>query len=115
MFSQSFTMFGVLHALLFVSIAIGVAINIQLVIKKLQYIRGQKNIQWTFGAGIFTLASSSCPGCGFSLLSLTGLTSAIPGIPFQGNIFSFFVLVVLFITCIYNLSSLNKVSCAIKK
>jgi hypothetical protein len=108
-------MFGAVHAVLFIGIALGVGINTVLVIKKLQYIKGQKNIQWTFGAGIFSVASSSCPGCGFSLLSLTGLTSAIPGIPFQGNLFSFMILVLLFVTCAYNISSLNKISCAIKK
>jgi hypothetical protein len=108
-------MFGVLHTILFLSIAIGVGINIQLVFKKLHYLRRQRNIHWTFGAGLFTLASSSCPGCGFSLLSITGLTSAIPGIPFQGNIFLSLVLGILIATCIYNLNSLNKVSCALPR
>lgn len=114
MFLQSLTMFGPTHTIIFTCIAIGVGINMQLVIKKLQLLKTQRNVQWTFGAGILTLASSSCPGCGFSLLSITGLTSALPGIPFQGNIFSLFVLLLLIITCSYNLYSLQKVSCSIR-
>lgn len=112
MFMKSLTMFGPINMIVLLSIALLVGINCMLVLRKLAFVRSQKNIQWTFGTGIVTLASTSCPGCGFSLLSLTGLTSAIPGIPLHGTLFSFLILVILSITALYNLQSLNKVSCS---
>lgn len=113
MFAKSVTMFGSLNTFLLLTIALIVGINSMLVIRKIAFVRAQKNVQWTFGAGFITLASTSCPGCGFSLLSVTGLTTAIPGLPLQGLSFSMLILAILTITTFYNLQSLGKVSCAL--
>lgn len=98
---------------LMITIALLVGANILLVVKKLSFVKAQKNIQWTFGAGILTLASSGCPACGFSILSLTGLTGAISGMPRFGIELSFLTLGLLLATFVYNLYSLGKVSCTI--
>lgn len=112
MFWNNLTIFGGLNTVLTLFIAMFVGINVVLVIKKLSILRSQKKIQWTFGAGIISLASSSCPGCGFSLLSITGLTSAIPGLPFaNGVIYSSIMLVILVATAYYNLRSLEAYAC----
>ncbi len=113
MFWNSLTVFGGISAILILAIALLVGVNVMLVIRKIAMLKSQKNVQWTFGAGIVSLASSSCPGCGFSLLSVTGLTSAIPGLPLTGITFSLVTLGILLLTTVYNLRSLGTVSCKI--
>lgn len=113
MFWNNLTMFGGINAFFLVVIALLVGVNIMLVSRKLSLVRSQKNVQWTFSAGIFSLASASCPGCGFSLLSVTGLTSAIPGLPLEGLHASLFIFGILAATTLYNLRSLGQQFCAI--
>lgn len=102
-------------SVLLMIIALLVGANILLVVRKLSFVKAQKDIQWTFGAGIVTLASSGCPACGFSILSLTGLTGAMSGLPQYGIELSFLTLGLLLATFVYNLYSLGKVSCAISR
>lgn len=113
MFWNNLTMFGGVNASFLVMIALLVGINIMLISRKLSFMRSQKNVQWTFSAGIFSLASASCPGCGFSLLSVTGLTSAIPGLPLEGLHASLLIFGILTVTTLYNLRSLGQQFCAL--
>lgn len=113
MFLKTLGMFGSVHTLLLLSIALVVGINIMLVTRKIAYLRLQKTLQWTFGAGVISLASAGCPGCGLSLLSITGLTPAIPGLPFQGILYLTIIFSILIMSSIYNAHMLGKFSCAI--
>lgn len=111
MFWNNLTLFGGLNSVIMLVIAMLVGINVMLVIRKFNFLRSQKDVQWTFSAGIVSLASSSCPGCGFSLLSITGLSSAIPSIAFSGITLSVITLLILLATTFYNLRSLGISSC----
>ncbi len=113
MFWGNFTLFGEINTFVITVTALLVGMNIMLVTKKLAIVRSQKNAHWTFGAGIVTLVSSSCPGCGFSLLSVTGLTAAIPGLPFHGLEFSLLTLGIISLTSVYNLRTLGIQSCSL--
>ncbi len=101
------------HTLLHISIALLVGMNVVLVHKKLQQVKSQKNLQWSFGAGLFTLASTGCTACGFSILSLGGAAGALTFLPFRGQELTFVTLAILMTALVYNFYSLAQTSCNI--
>jgi ABC-type anion transport system duplicated permease subunit len=102
----SFALFSIL------SISFFVGINFLLAYKKFAFIRQQQNMQFTLSTGFFSIASAGCSSCGFSLLSLTGIGSAL-GVPLHESFWQGVTLILLIATFFYNIRALSKTTCAI--
>lgn len=88
-------------------------LNVELVLRKLRFLAGQKGLHVTLGAGIISLVAAGCASCGLSLASLVGLSGAIALLPFHGIELYILSICILLASLFYNLSTLVRV-CKIK-
>ncbi len=101
----AFTMLQPIEQVLFLLIALLVGINITLSNRKIALLRKQKNLHFSFGAGLISIVGAGCASCGFSILSLIGLGGAAAVLPFQGIELSILAVLLLLIILFYTLNS----------
>lgn len=89
-------------------------LNMELVLRKLKFLRSRGSLHLTFGAGLVTLVATGCASCGLSLASIVGLSAAIAILPLHGVELYVVAIVILIASLFYNLHSLVK-ACGIKK
>lgn len=88
--------FLIITALLF-------GLNMQLVLRKLKFLKKRGGLHITFISGLLTLTATGCATCGLSLASIVGLGGAIALLPFGGVELYIVSLLILLISLFYNL------------
>ena len=99
---------------LLIIIAILFGINVELVVRKLSFLKKAGSTKLTFGAGIISIAVSGCASCGLSVLSFIGLGGAIAILPFGGIELYILAIAIMIASLFYNLRTLVKV-CKIER
>jgi len=89
-------LFLTLTALLF-------GINMELVLRKLRFLKSHGGLHVTFVGGLLTITATGCASCGLSLASLVGLGGAIALLPFGGVELYVVSIGILFASLFYNL------------
>lgn len=102
MFPLSQTILGLVTALL-------IGLNLTLIISLMQKVKESGPKQLSFGGiGIVALASTGCPSCGLTILSLFGPSFAVVGVLFNSIFVQMTIIGVLVISIAYSLIKLNK-------
>jgi len=92
---------------LFVINALLVAINLLLIGKTISLLGQRKKIHMTFGgATLIGLATTGCTSCGFSLLSILGLSSSVSFLPFHGLELHIIAIALLLVSSFYMIHQL---------
>jgi hypothetical protein len=113
LFMGSFSILGLRDSLLIVIIALLFGINLELVIRKLKFLKDNGGLHITFGAGILSLIAAGCASCGLSFASVLGIATIVALLPFHGLELYILSILILFISLLYNLHTLVRV-CKIK-
>jgi hypothetical protein len=113
----AWTAFSRIDFILLVFTSILVGLNILLIfktIRKLESRKGRFSISAGTGA-ILGIAVAGCSSCGFSVLSLLGLSASLSFIPFGGIGLHLLAIILLIFSSFYALKTLHdKVVCKIK-
>lgn len=88
-------------------------LNMELVLRKLRFLRTRGGLHVTLIGGILTITATGCASCGLSLASLVGLGGAIALLPFGGIELYIVSIIILFASLLYNLHIYVK-ACNIK-
>lgn len=78
-------------------------LNMELVLRKLNFLRTRGGLHVTLIGGLLTITATGCASCGLSLASLVGLGGAIALLPFGGVELYFVSILILFASLLYNL------------
>jgi len=94
---------------LFVINALLVAINLLLIGKTISAFEHSEKVHVTFGgATLIGLATTGCTSCGFSLLSILGLSSSVSFLPFHGLELHIIAIALLLVSFFYMINQLHK-------
>lgn len=113
LFIGTFNILGLRDSILMIIITLLFGINLELVLRKLKFVKKQGNLHITIGAGLISLISAGCAACGLSFASVIGVASMVAILPFHGLILYFLSIIILLISLLYNLQTLVKV-CKLK-
>ncbi len=113
LFIGTFGILGVRDSIFILVISLLFGLNLELVLRKLKFLRNQGNLHITIGAGIVSLISAGCAACGLSFASVIGVASIVTLLPFHGLLLYLLSILILFLSLLYNLQTLVKV-CKIK-
>lgn len=113
LFLGTFSILGIRDSILIIVIASLFGINLELVLRKLKFLKNQGNLHITIGAGIVSLISAGCAACGLSFASVVGVAGIVTLLPFHGLLLYLLSIIILFISLLYNLQTLVRV-CKIK-
>lgn len=113
LFIGSFNLLGIRDSILIILISLLFGLNLELVLRKLKFLKKQGNLHITFGAGILSLVSAGCASCGLSFASVIGVAGAVSLLPFKGLELYILALIILLASLFFNLSTLVRV-CKIK-
>lgn len=104
-----FIMFPLAHTILSLVTALLIGLNLTLIISLMQKVEKNGPKQLSFGGiGIIALASSGCPSCGLTILSLFGPSFAVVGVLFSSIFVQMTIIGVLAVSIAYSLTKLNK-------
>jgi hypothetical protein len=101
-----------------VLISLLVGMNVLLINRSLRMLTQQRGkISLSFGGGaILGVVSTGCLSCGFSIISLLGLSASLSLIPFGGILLRTTSFIFLFLSSIYSLNAINQsLACDIRK
>lgn len=94
---------------LFVINALLVGINLLLIGKTVSAFQQSGKVHVTFGgAALIGLATTGCTSCGFSLLSILGLSSSVSFLPLHGLELHIIAIMLLVISFLYMINQLHK-------
>ena len=113
LFAYSFKVLGIRDSMLIVIISLLFGVNLELVLRKIKFLKSSGNFHLTIGAGIISLFSAGCAACGLSFASVIGISSVVTLLPFHGLLLYLLSILILLASLIYNLDTLVKV-CKIK-
>lgn len=94
--------------LLFVT-AILFGVNLELIVRKIAFLKNQTSLGLTFGVGIISIAVTGCASCGLSIISFVGIAGVIAFLPFGGLGLYALSIGILLTSLFYNLNTLVKV------
>lgn len=94
--------------LLFVT-AILFGVNLELIVRKIAFLKNQTSLGLTFGVGIISIAVTGCASCGLSIISFVGIAGIIAFLPFGGLGLYALSIGILLASLFYNLNTLVKV------
>ena len=113
----AFTAFSKIDFVLLIVTSVLVGLNILLIAKTIMKLEAQKN-KLSFsvgGSAILGIVVAGCSSCGFSVLSLLGLSASLTFIPFAAVGFHILAIFLLLISLVYSLRTLHyKIACKIK-
>lgn len=109
LFFGSFQALSIKNSLLLIIVSILFGINIELVLRKLKFLKSQGSLHRAFGAGIVSFVAVGCAACGLSFGSIIGLAWILAMLPFHGLELYIFSIVVLLASLFYNVHTLIKV------
>lgn len=100
------------------SILIGIisflfGINLELVLRKLKFLKKRGGLHITFGAGFLSLVAAGCASCGLSFASVLGIATMVSLLPFHGLELYILSIVILSVSLFLNLQTLVTV-CKLK-
>ncbi len=112
-----FTAFSPTDTIILFANAILVGINMLLVARTIYRLEHQGKVRFTIGgSALIGFISAGCSSCGFSILSILGLSTSFSFLPFQGMGLHILALVVLAFSSLYMLKKLrDSVYCKVKK
>lgn len=103
------TAFTPLDSAIFLLNALLVGTNLLLIVKTLYYLGHQGKVQVTIGgATLLGLISTGCSSCGFSVLSILGLSTSLSFLPFHGLELHMLSLLFLSFSAFYMLKKLRE-------
>lgn len=112
-FLDSFETLGARDSLLLIIVSLLFGVNLELVLRKLKFLKDHGNLHITIGAGLISLFSAGCAACGLSFASVIGIASVVTLLPFHGLFLFLLSILILLVSLLYNLNTLVKV-CKIK-
>lgn len=112
-FIGTFSILGIRDSILIIVISFLFGLNLELVLRKLKFLKSQGNLHITIGAGLISLISAGCAACGLSFASVIGVASIVTMLPFHGLLLYLLSILILSVSLLYNLQTLVKV-CKIK-
>lgn len=111
------TAFSEINFILLILTSVLVSLNIVLIAKTILNLEHQKGkLSLSVGTGsILGIVVAGCSSCGFSVISLLGLSASLSFIPFGGLGAHILVILLLLVSFIYSLKTLHyKLVCKIK-
>jgi hypothetical protein len=113
LFVGSFSILGLRDSILVILIALLFGLNLELVLRKLKFLKSRGNLHITLGAGLISLFSAGCASCGLSFASVIGVASVVSMLPYHGLLLYLLSILVLVVSLLYNLQTLVRV-CKLK-
>jgi hypothetical protein len=113
----SLTAFSATDFVLLIVTSVLVGLNVLLITKTIMKLKSQKGrlSLSVGGSAVLGLVVAGCSSCGFSVLSLLGLSASLTFIPFGGLSLHLLAIFLLLLSLIYSLRTLHyKVVCKIK-
>ena len=105
----SWTSMSAINFFLLVANALLVGINLLLSIKTIHYLQHAGKVKVSLGgATLLGLATTGCTSCGFSLVSILGLSATFSSLPFHGIEIHIIALILLTISCLYMIFQLHQ-------
>lgn len=105
----SFQILPPLESLLLISTSLLVGINFVLAIKTIYLLEHKGKVRLSLGgASVVGLITTGCSSCGFSLLSLLGLSASLSFLPFHGLELHIGAIILLLCSSLYMLYQLHK-------
>jgi hypothetical protein len=114
LFVDSFAVLGIRDTILLIIIAFLFGLNLELVLRKLRFLKKQGSLHITFGAGVISLVSAGCASCGLSFASVIGVAGAVSLLPFKGLELYILAIIILLASLFFNLQTLVRV-CKIRR
>lgn len=114
LFISSFEILGIFEIIMIFIASIFFGLNLELVLRKLKFLKNQGSLHLTLGAGLVSLFAAGCAGCGLSIASVFGIAGAIALLPYGGSELFLIAIIILLVSLWYNLQALVK-ACNIKK
>lgn len=107
------TALSIVDLLLLIITSLLAGFNILLIIKTFRKIKQHGNLTLAVGTGsILGIISVGCTSCGFSVLSLLGLSTSLSFLPFSGSYFHLLAIFFLLFSILFTIRALNsKIAC----
>jgi hypothetical protein len=109
LFIGSFSILGIRDTILIMIIALLFGVNLELVLRKLKFLKSHGGLHITFGAGLLSLIAAGCASCGLSFASVLGIATIVSLLPFHGLELYIVSILILFVSLLYNLKTLVRV------
>lgn len=108
-FFGSFVSMAQVDVILLFGAAILFGVNLELIIRKIAFLKNQTSLGLTVGVGIISIAVTGCASCGLSIISFVGVAGVIAFLPFGGLGLYALSIGILLASLFYNLNTLVKV------
>lgn len=105
-FIGSFSILGVRDSILVIIISLLFGINLELVLRKLKFLKKRGGLHITFGAGLLSLVAAGCASCGLSFASVLGIAALVSLLPFHGLELYIVSIIILLSSLLLNLQTL---------
>lgn len=109
LFIGSFSILGLRDTILIILISFLFGINLELVLRKLKFLKDRGGLHITFGAGLLSLVAAGCASCGLSFASVLGIAALVSLLPFRGLELYIVSILILLVSLLYNLRTLVRV------
>ncbi len=105
-FIGSFSILGIRDSILVIIISLLFGVNLELVLRKLKFLKKRGGLHITFGAGLLSLVAAGCASCGLSFASVLGIATMISLLPFHGLELYILSILILLTSLLANLQTL---------
>lgn len=108
LFFGSFQILSIRDSILLIIVSLLFGINIELVLRKLKFLKSKGSLHIAFGAGIVSFVAVGCAACGLSFGSIIGLAWILAMLPFHGLELYVLSIVILLVSLFYNINAYVK-------
>lgn len=112
-FMGSFSILGARDSILIGVISFLFGLNLELVLRKIKFLKKRGGLHITFGAGLLSLVAAGCASCGLSFASVLGIATIVSLLPFHGLELYILSILILLASLFLNLRTLVQV-CKLK-
>ena len=108
LFFGSFQMLAIRDTILLIIISLLFGVIIELVLRKLKFLKNKGSLHIAFGARIISFVAVGCAACGLSFGSIIGLAWVLTLLPFHGLELYVLSIVILLVSIFYNVHAYVK-------
>ena len=105
----SFSILGLRDTILIIVTSFLFGVNLELVLRKLKFLKKSGGLHITFGAGLLSLVAAGCASCGLSFASVLGVATIVGLLPLHGLELYLLSIIILIVSLHLNLQTLVKV------
>lgn len=109
LFMGSFSILGLRDTILIIVTSFLFGVNLELVLRKLKFLKKSGGLHITFGAGLLSLVAAGCASCGLSFASVLGVATIVGLLPLHGLELYLLSIIILIVSLHLNLQTLVKV------